>query len=145
MASRPLNTATSGSQIDFEPAFRNPNPQPVSGHYLMLPIALVNEIDSLLHDGTLSQRKIAARLGVSRGVVSAIANGRRGLHGHDPFETHSPPVPTSPPTRCPQCGYRVYLPCLVCRTRVHRQQQIMLGLLARTHKSDNRGRRRSAG
>src|SRR6478736_2610661 len=109
----------------------------------MLPIALVNEIDARIHEGTLSHRKIAARLGVSRGVVSAIANGRRGLYGQDPFAKHSPLVPTSPPTRCPTCGYRVYLPCLVCRTREHNQRQIILRILARangTKKPDGRKR-----
>src|SRR6478736_1602374 len=109
----------------------------------MLPIALVNEIDSLLHEGTLSQRKIASRLGVSRGVVSAIANGRRALYGQDPFAKHSPLVPTSPPTRCPTCGYRVYLPCLVCRTREHNQRQTILRILARMEASDQHARRRS--
>ena len=111
----------------------------------MLPIALVNEIDSLIHEGALSHRKIAARLGVSRGVVSAIANGRRGLFGQDPLAKYSPVAPTSPPTRCPTCGYRVYLPCLVCRTREHNQRQIILRILARMSTTDNRIRRKSAG
>jgi hypothetical protein len=99
----------------------------------MLPIALVREIDSMVREGTLSQRKIAMQLGVSRSIVSAIANGRRGLYGHDPLETYSPLA--SPPTRCPHCGYRVYVPCLVCRTREHRQRQIILGLLGRTSRN----------
>jgi hypothetical protein len=111
----------------------------------MLPIALVNEIDSLVREGALSQRKIAIRLGVSRGVVSAIANGRRGLYGQDPFAKHSPLVPTSPPTRCPTCGYRVYLPCLVCQTREHHRRQIILRILAGTNRTGNRVRRKSAG
>jgi hypothetical protein len=111
----------------------------------MLPIALVHEIDSLLKEGTLSQRKIAEHLGVSRGLVSAIATRRRGLYGHDPLAKHSPLVPTSPPTRCPQCGYRVYLPCLVCRTRDHHQRQISLRILGRSSVPGNRVRRKSAG
>jgi hypothetical protein len=45
----------------------------------MLPIELVNKIDSMVREGTLSHRKIAAHLRVSRGLVNAIANGRRGL------------------------------------------------------------------
>ena len=111
----------------------------------MLPIALVNEIDSMIREGALSHRKIAAHLGVSRGVVSAIANGRRGLYGQDPLETYSPLAPTSPPTRCPVCGYRVYLPCLVCRTREHHQRRIILRILARTHQADSRVGRKTAG
>lgn len=96
----------------------------------MLPITLVNEIDRLLQEGKLSQRKIAFRLGVSRGTISAIASGRRALYGREPFETHSPLVPTSPPARCPRCGYRVYLPCRVCIARQLKQRQIILRLLA---------------
>ena len=96
----------------------------------MLPVALVNEIDRLLHEGELSQRKIANRLGVSRGTISAIASGRRGLFGREPFEACSPRVPSSPPARCPHCGYRVYLPCLICTARQHQRRQVFLRLLA---------------
>jgi hypothetical protein len=67
------------------------------------------------------------------------------LYGQDPLETYSPLTPTSAPTRCPMCGYRVYLPCLVCRTREHRQRQIILEVLARTNRRDNFFRRRNAG
>ena len=91
----------------------------------MLPTTLVHEIDRLLREGELSHRKIAAHLGVSRGTISAIASGRRGLYGKEPFETYSPLVPSSPPTRCPHCGYRVYLPCLICRMREHKQRQLL--------------------
>ncbi len=83
----------------------------------MLPTSLVHEIDRLLKEGALSHRKIATRLGVSRGTISAIANGRRGLHGMDPDAKRSARIPTSAPTRCPHCGYRVYLPCRICRAR----------------------------
>jgi DNA-binding XRE family transcriptional regulator len=92
--------------------------------------ALVREIDRLLRAGELSQRQIAARLKVSRGTISAIASGRRGLYGKDPFQKYSPLVPSSPPTRCPHCGYRVYLPCIICRIRQHRQRQRYLRLIA---------------
>ena len=90
----------------------------------MLSIALVEEIDRLLQDGNLSQRKIATRLGVSRGTVNAIANGRRGLFGKEPTEARSDPSPHGvSPERCPRCGFKVYLPCLVCRTREYRDAQ----------------------
>src|SRR4051794_4325082 len=111
----------------------------------MLPIALVNEIDAQVRKGTLSRRKIAAHLGVSRAVVNAIANGDRGLYGQNPLVKYSPLAPTSKPTRCPGCGYRVYLPCLVCRTREHHRRQIILRILARTSTSDNSVRRKNAG
>jgi hypothetical protein len=88
------------------------------GHSPMLPTAVVYEIDRLLRDGDLSHRKIAVRLGVSRGTVSAIAAGRRGLYGKDPRASGRHSIaPTSPPARCRRCGYRVYLPCLICQAR----------------------------
>lgn len=99
----------------------------------MLPTALVHEIDRLLRDRRLSQRQIATHLNVSRGIVSAIARGRRGLYGKDPLDEESPLTPASPPVRCPHCGYRVYLPCNICRTRAHRHRQILLEILAATN------------
>lgn len=98
----------------------------------MLSTALVHEIDRLVREGQLSQRQIAAHLNVSRGIVSAIARGQRGLYGREPLDAESPLVPTSPPTRCPRCGYRIYLPCNICRTRAHRHRQRLLALLARS-------------
>ena len=95
----------------------------------MLATPLIHEIDRLLQQGELSHRKIAARLQVSRGTVSAIANGRRGLHGKDAEPGgDSARVVTSPPTRCPRCGYRIYEPCLVCCTRQHRERQRIMAL-----------------
>jgi Helix-turn-helix domain len=108
----------------------------------MLTIALVNEIDRLLHEGELSQRQIAARLGVSRGTIGAIANGQRGLFGRDPTPIHSPLVHSTPPRRCPKCGYRVYLPCLVCRIRDHKQRQAVLQLIAANREQIRRARKR---
>lgn len=83
----------------------------------MLPTSLVLEIDRLLKEGRLSHRQIALRLGVSRGTISAIAQGRRGLYGKDPIDKRRARTPSSAPIRCPDCGHRVYLPCLVCITR----------------------------
>jgi hypothetical protein len=148
MANRFPNMATSGFQIEIESVTRNPKSQirnPCRVRPYMLPIAVVREIDSMVHEGTLSHRKIALRLGVSRGVVSAIANGRRGLYGQDPFAKYSPLAPTSPPTRCSICGYRVYLPCLVCRAREHHQRQTILRILVRARRRGNPVHRRNAG
>ena len=89
----------------------------------MLPKALVDEVNRLLHEGKLSQRKIAGRLGVSRATVSAIASGRRGLYGREPEGERTLGRGGSPPARCPRCGYRVYMPCLVCRSRDYRREQ----------------------
>jgi hypothetical protein len=144
MATRCPNMAIFGFQTERQAAIRNSKNRNPPRAVSMLPITLVNEIDQMIREGTLSHRKIAAHLGVSRGVVNAIARGKRGLYGHDPLET-SPLTPTSPPTRCPDCGYRVYLPCLICRTRDHHRRQIMLRILARTKRTDNRVRRKRAG
>jgi predicted XRE-type DNA-binding protein len=92
------------------------------GSIVMLTTALVHEIDRLLREKQLSHRQIAARLAVSRGTISAIANGKRNLYGKD-APMHAARVTNSPPTRCPKCGYRVYLPCLVCRIREHKSRQ----------------------
>jgi hypothetical protein len=86
----------------------------------MLPSAVIHEIDRLLRDGELSHRKISTMLGVSRGTISAMANGRRGLYGKEPNDMRLSLTPTAPPARCEHCGYRVYLPCLVCSARQHR-------------------------
>jgi hypothetical protein len=92
----------------------------------MLPTSLVHEIDRLLQEGQLSHRKIATRLGVSRGTIGAIAKGHRGLYGMDPYKKRPPRAPTSSPTRCPDCGYRVYLPCLICNARHHKPGRQLL-------------------
>jgi len=84
----------------------------------MIPFALVDEIERLLHEGSLSQRKIARRVGVSRGTVNAIARGQRPDYRAlrrervDEFA-----APSGPVTRCPTCGARVQMPCLACRVR----------------------------
>lgn len=96
----------------------------------MLALPLVQEIDRLLQEGKLSQRKIAARLGVSRGTVGAIASGRRGLYGKDPDADRASNAnslaPQLPPERCQRCGAFVYMPCLICRARDHRARQTRL-------------------
>jgi Winged helix-turn-helix DNA-binding len=93
----------------------------------MLAKLLIDEIHRLLREGRLSQRKIAARLHVSRGTVSAIASGRRGLFGREPDGDDATTFrPHSPPERCPRCGYRVYMPCLVCHSRDFQERQTEL-------------------
>jgi hypothetical protein len=90
----------------------------------MIATALVQEVDRLLKEGQLSQRQIAARVGVSRGTVNAVASGRRVLQGRDAqAEGARTPDFASPPVRCPRCGYRIYAPCLICHTRDHKSRQ----------------------
>jgi hypothetical protein len=96
---------------------------PLDNECVMLALSLVQEIERLLQDGTLSQRKIAVRLGVGRGTVAAIASGRRGIYGREADDDLDPLVHHLPPERCPECGFFVYMPCMVCRAREHRHWQ----------------------
>jgi predicted XRE-type DNA-binding protein len=102
----------------------------------MLSAALIREIDRMLSEGELSQRKIAARLGISRGIVSAVASGQRGLHGKaDESEANTTCNRAGPPIRCPHCGYRVFRPCLICSTREYRNEQLSQ-IRHRQHRTD---------
>jgi hypothetical protein len=82
----------------------------------MIASEVIREIERLLQRGELSQRRIAAKVGVSRGTVGAVASGehaqrnaRRTAH-HERFEP-----PRGLPRRCPSCGRLVQMPCLACR------------------------------
>ena len=90
----------------------------------MLPLSVIQEVRRLIDLGQLSQRQIALKLDVSRGTVHAIATGKRGLHGSE-LETHDAETNfySLPPQRCPGCGARVFLPCVLCRALAYRKQQ----------------------
>ena len=84
----------------------------------MIGRSIVLEIRHLLAEGTISQRKIARRLGVSRGTVNAIALGRRRESaGRADDVEEGFLAPAGPPRRCPGCGGMVRMPCLLCRLR----------------------------
>jgi len=80
----------------------------------MLSEDTIDEIRRLLAVGRLSQRQIAAQLGVSRGVVGQIAQGKRTTRR---AETLAIASPRGPLVRCPQCGGLVRQPCLACQIR----------------------------
>lgn len=89
----------------------------------MLTLPVVLEIRRLLEEGELSQRTIAAKMGVSRSTVSALANGRRGWHGRQSARSMlRPSSGAALPQRCPDCGGLVFMPCRLCRLRTHWQQ-----------------------
>ena len=86
----------------------------------MLADGVVDEVKRLLEEGALSQRKIAARVGVSRGSVNAIARGKRPDYGAR-RRGGELVVPSGRPARCPTCGGLVQMPCLACRIRALRE------------------------
>lgn len=95
----------------------------------MLPTALIMEVRRLLDRRELSHREISKRLGVSRGLINAMANGQRGNHGRDPGEatpTSSPRRELTSPMRCPECGGLVYPPCRLCAARAFQERSLKI-------------------
>jgi len=86
----------------------------------MLSQHTVNEIVRLLAEGELSNRRIAVTVGASRGIVDAISNKRRGLHGRKERGPTAEPVA---PQRCPRCGASVFMPCVACQARGYYQRR----------------------
>ncbi len=81
----------------------------------MIGTTVIEEIQRLLAEGDLSQRKIAKVMKVSRGTVAAVASGKRRPYyprPEDPDEQFTGPV-----RRCPGCGGMATMPCRVCRIR----------------------------
>ena len=83
----------------------------------MLAWSLVEEVHRLLAAGKWSQRKIARQLGISRGTINAIAQGKRAVGRLPPQEGDEEWHPEGPPQRCPCCGQLAYPPCRLCRVR----------------------------
>ena len=98
----------------------------------MLAYGKVKEVERLLAEGRLSQRKIAQAAGVSRGVVSLIASGKRPDYEARRLLAPFDEEPSGPIERCPSCGGRVYMPCRLCRVRsLHEVEQARLKQLRR--------------
>ena len=84
----------------------------------MVPEWKVRKIKELLAAKKLSQRPIAKLMRVSRGTVSAIATGRRPDYAALRRQREAEAVTVREPKgRCPQCGAKVYMPCLACDVR----------------------------
>lgn len=84
----------------------------------MIAAEIVAEVRRLLEETPLSHRKIARLTGVSRGLVDAVASGKRpDYETAPPSDEDMEEEPAGPPSRCPSCGGMVYLPCRLCRTR----------------------------
>jgi hypothetical protein len=95
----------------------------------MIATPVIDEIRRMLGQRRFSQRKIARQLGVSRGTVHAVARGKRpdltpwrgsGDEGFQP--------PSGLFVRCPGCGGRVQMPCLLCYVRARRQTGARRGI-----------------
>ena len=89
----------------------------------MLAPAVVVEIQRLLAEHQLSQRAIARQLGVSRGIIQLVAQGKRRVQAARPEQPSLASRRSGPLQRCPGCGGRVHLPCLVCRLRAAARAQ----------------------
>ncbi|MEA1951444.1 MAG: helix-turn-helix transcriptional regulator [Planctomycetota bacterium] len=87
----------------------------------MISNTVINEVRRLLLEKQYSQRKIALRLGVSRGTVNSIATGKRLDYPQRDYTGESGEggfiPPAGLPRRCPRCGAKVMLPCLACHVR----------------------------
>ena len=74
---------------------------------------MLEEIERLLKESSWSQRKIAREVGISRSMVNNIARGYRPNCQELPGVVY----PTGPLVRCPGCGGRVFMPCMLCHIR----------------------------
>jgi transcriptional regulator with XRE-family HTH domain len=77
------------------------------------------EIERLLREGNVSQRRIARQTGVSRATVRSVASGNRPDYEARRLErrANQREQPLGPIERCRECGGRVYAPCHLCRVR----------------------------
>jgi transcriptional regulator with XRE-family HTH domain len=91
----------------------------------MLAVTKVQEAQRLLAEGRLSQRRIAALIGISRSTLSGIAAGTRPDYDALRRARGDDEEPLGPVERCPGCGGRVHMPCRLCRVRKikHQEQQ----------------------
>ena len=88
----------------------------------MIASPVIDCIKKLLAEGELSQRKIAKKVGVSRGTVASVASGRRPDYEQlrHKRQQDQQPLPLGPLARCPECGGMVYMPCRLCEMRSRR-------------------------
>lgn len=90
--------------------------------YHRLPAETISEIRSLL--GLLSGRAIARQVGVSRGTVEAVRQGRYQVR--TTAAAPQQPKASRPPrgyVRCKTCGGKCKMPCKVCELREAAERQ----------------------
>ncbi|NLE38184.1 MAG: helix-turn-helix transcriptional regulator [Pirellulaceae bacterium] len=85
----------------------------------MIAPVVIDRIRRLLAERKLSERKIAALVGVSRGTVAGVARGDRPDYEamRRKRQEQKDPLPRGPLGRCPTCGGKVYMPCRLCQMR----------------------------
>jgi DNA-binding XRE family transcriptional regulator len=85
----------------------------------MLSPDVIRKIQQLLEERQHTHRKIATSVGVSRSTVAAVAKGERRIT--DTVRRVPKPKPKPKPPegiqRCPSCGAKVRMPCLLCQMR----------------------------
>ena len=74
---------------------------------------VIRQIQELLSDGSISQREIGRRLGISNTTVSRVFQAKRKTY-REPSENVIE-EPEGPVVRCPTCGGRTQMPCVYCR------------------------------
>jgi hypothetical protein len=89
---------------------------------MTISVATERKIEALLAMG-FSYPKIAAAVGVCRGTVGSVANGRRPKRSDE--RTDEKRVPILPPAgaaqRCRHCGRKVRQPCQACLFRIQQE------------------------
>ena len=88
----------------------------------MIGPTVIEEIQRLLAEGDLSQRKIAKVMKVSRGTVAAVASGKRRPYYPRPDDRDE--QLSGPVRRCPGCGGMATMPCRACRVRELRAESL---------------------
>jgi len=77
----------------------------------------IREAEIMLARGKMSQREVAKRTGLSRGMISLIARGKRTIQVKTVDPDLLPESENCPPVRCLGCGAMVYMPCLLCHLK----------------------------
>lgn len=99
------------------------------------------QAERLLADGKLSQRKIAAIVGIGRATVSAIVAGKRSSATNDERGGTLDNGPPGPVERCRGCGGMVYTPCRLCRVRKVKAHEEALARAFRRHAREQKLKR----
>lgn len=83
----------------------------------------IQRVEDLLAADRYSYRTIALLVGVSRSIVSEVANGeRRARMAAKQAIDEAPRMLLGPVERCPGCGQRAFMPCMLCAVRAEKSR-----------------------